>query len=261
MGSWQERCTLNAGVSLHPNRHRMTSIILIFLAAFLCANSAMAYDDIWSCIKSDEQRLVHLKSLEPTGCELIYHKKTEGENPKRLWWAETSRSFCSEKATALKGQLGEAGWVCVDDEQARIAKMVSQIMQEDIKPDRVRFTKLSLHAELDNQYQVVVQDDPGCNGDACSFQSNLFQRNNDGLELLMEGRLFFADGFKGAVIDSRPLPNANSGVGYVDLVAKVLSTEEQKRYAVYQHKNGRYQLSQVLLPDDVLFKQLEELNW
>jgi len=220
-----------------------------------------AYDNIWACNRDGKERIVHLKSTEPAGCELNYHKKTEGEENRRLWWAETSRSFCSEKATRLRNDLESAGWVCVDDERARIARMVSKYLQEDVKPDRVNFTRLDLNADLDSQYQIIVKDDPGCTGSGCAFKSNLFQSNEDGLELLMEGRLFFADGFKGAVIDSRRMPDANTSDGYADLVAKVLSRDEQRRYAVYQHKNGKYRLAQVLLPDDVLFQQLETLDW
>lgn len=247
------------------NRHSVAHkiFIVLSLAGIVSPVSAIAYDNIWACSREGEQRIVHLKSVDPTGCELIYHKKSEGEQPRRLWWAETSRTFCRDKAASLRNQLQGAGWACVDDERSRIAKMVSQYLQEDVRPDRVDFTKLSLNEELDSQYQIVVKDDASCGGDGCRFQSNLFQLNDngDGLELLMEGRLFFADGFKGAVIDSRPLPNAKARDGYIDLVAKVLSQEEQKRYAVYQHTNGKYRLSQVLLPDDALFKQLEELDW
>jgi len=223
--------------------------------------AAVAYDNIWACNREGKDRFIHLKSTEPTGCELFYHKKSEGEKNRRLWWAETSRSFCSDKATKLHDQLQAAGWVCVDDERARIARMVSKFLQEDIKPDRVSFTRLQLNAELDSQYQIIVKDDAGCEGSDCSFKSNLFQIHNEGLELLMEGRLFFADGFKGAVIDSRPMPDASAVDGYADLVAKVLSKDEQRRYAVYQHKNGKYRLAQVLLPDDVLYQQLETLDW
>ncbi len=248
-------------VQCRQRRKRRNVFHLLMVSFAVNPVAASAYDNIWACTREGEQRIVHLKSVDPAGCELNYHKKTEGEDPRRLWWAETSRSFCADKATELRQRLEGAGWACVDDERSRIAKMVSQFLQEDVRPDRVEFTKLSLNKELDSQYQIVVKDDSTCRGEGCRFQSNLFQLNNDSLELLMEGRLFFADGFKGAVIDSKPLPNAKERDGYVDLVAKVLSEEEQKRYAVYQHTNGKYRLSQVLLPDDALYKQLEALDW
>ncbi|MCZ6709549.1 MAG: hypothetical protein O7B25_04220 [Gammaproteobacteria bacterium] len=102
------------GQSSHRSNQQL-SIGLGASIAIAALISAQAWGQATQCTNGILTRgieVVYSDPGQPTPCEVIYDKSTEGAGQHSLWRAGSEAGYCEARAAAFVDKLADLGWAC-----------------------------------------------------------------------------------------------------------------------------------------------------